>query len=210
MDPAGGDLDYKQHVQAFEEHRVHGEEVHRQHTFGLRSEELPPRDGRPLRRWVNTGELQDGPDGAGPYPVAEPAQLTVDAAVAPGRVLPGQPQHQSADLQRHAWTTTPVWVGPAAPDQVAVPSQQRGRLHQPSLPHPAWQQPRQPSQHRPVSPVQLGSGHPPAQHRNLVAQQQELGILGCRTSRQQRKPPHHLAEHQVHQSQGHLPIIATR
>jgi hypothetical protein len=40
-----------------------------------------------------------------------------------------------------------------------------------------------------------------------VAQQQEFGILGCRTSRQQRKPPHHLAEHQVHQLQGHLPII---
>ena len=72
------------------------------------------------------------------------------------------------------------------------------------------QQPRQPSQHRTVSPVQSGSGHPPAQHRKLVAQQQELGILGCRTSRQQRKPPHHLAEHQVHQSQGHPPIIATR
>ena len=108
--------------------------------------------------------------------------------------------------------TAPHRHSPAAPAQltVAVPSQQRGRLHQPSLPHPAGQQPRQPSQHRTLSPIQSGSGHPPAQHRNLVAQQQELGILGCRTSRQQRKPPHQLAEHQVHQSQGHPPIIATR
>ena len=173
---------------------------HRQDAVGLGPEELPPGDGRPDRCRVDAGALQDGPDGAGPNRVAEPAQLTVDAAVAPGRVLLGQPQHQIADLRRHAWTTTPVWVGPTAPDQVAVPSQERGRLHQPSLPHPAWQQPRQPSKHRPVSPVQSGSGHLPAQHRNLVAQQQELGILGCRTSRQQRKQSQQLAEDQIEQS----------
>jgi hypothetical protein len=62
--------------------------------------------------------------------------------------------------QRHAWTTTPVWVGPTAPDQVAMPSQQRGRLHQQPAPDRAGQQPRQPSQHRAVSPVQIGVGPP--------------------------------------------------
>jgi hypothetical protein len=29
MDLAGGDLDHKQHAQAFEQHGVHNEEVHR-------------------------------------------------------------------------------------------------------------------------------------------------------------------------------------
>jgi hypothetical protein len=62
--------------------------------------------------------------------------------VPPGRVLPGQPQHQSPDLQRHAWTTRPVWVAPAAPDQVAMPAQQRGRLHEPPPPDWARQHPR--------------------------------------------------------------------
>jgi hypothetical protein len=154
-------------------------QVHRQHTFGLRTEELPPRDTRPLRRWVDTGELQDAPHSAGPNLVAETAQLAVDAAVAPGRVLFGHPQDQLAELGRYGGTATPVWVGPAAPDQVAMPSQQRGRLHQLSLPHPAGQQPRQPSQHRPISPVQWGSGHPPAEHRNLVPQHQQFRVLGC-------------------------------
>src|SRR5215207_5326901 len=85
MDLARGDLDHKQHVQTLAQHRVHGGQVHRQDAVGLRSEELPPRERRPDRCRVDTGAVQDGPDGAGPDLVAEPAELTVDAAVAPAR-----------------------------------------------------------------------------------------------------------------------------
>jgi hypothetical protein len=74
--------------------------------------------------------VQDGPDGAGPDLVAEAAELAVDEAVAPGRVLLGHPQDQLAELGRHGRTPTTVWVGPAAPDQTPMPAQQRGRLHQ--------------------------------------------------------------------------------
>jgi hypothetical protein len=35
--PAAGDLDHKQHIQPLEQHRVHGEEVHRQCPGGLGS-----------------------------------------------------------------------------------------------------------------------------------------------------------------------------
>ena len=45
VDAAGGDIDHKQHVQPLQEHGVHGEEVHRQHTLGLGAEELPPGQG---------------------------------------------------------------------------------------------------------------------------------------------------------------------
>jgi len=85
MDLAGGNLDNKQHVQTFAQHRVHGEKVHRQDAIGLGAKELSPGQGRPLGCRVGTGALQDGPDGAGPDPGAEPAQLTVDATVAPDR-----------------------------------------------------------------------------------------------------------------------------
>jgi hypothetical protein len=108
VDLAGGDLDYEQHVQPFEEDGVDGEEVHRQHTLGLCPEELPPGQGRPLGRRSNTGTVEDGPYGTGPDPVAEPAQLAVDPAVAPSRVLPSQPQHQTTDLGRGTRTATPV------------------------------------------------------------------------------------------------------
>ena len=49
-----------------------------------------------------------------------------------------------------------------------------------------------------------------SQHRDLMAQHQQLGVLGRRTPRQQHKPPQHLAAQQIEQSKGHAPIIATR
>ena len=109
-------------------------QVHRQDTLGLGPEELPPGDRRPLRCRVDTGAVQDGPDGAGPNRVPEPAQRTVDAAVAPGRVLPGQPQHQRAELRRHGRPATLVRVDPTAPNQVAMPAQQCRRLHEQAPP----------------------------------------------------------------------------
>src|SRR4029453_10716329 len=75
-------------------------QVHRQHTLGLGPEELPPGDRRPLRCRVDTGALQDGPDGAGPELVPEPPQPARAPPVPPGGILPGQPQHQRAELRR--------------------------------------------------------------------------------------------------------------
>src|SRR4029453_8305189 len=63
-------------------------QVHRQHTLGLGPEELPPGDRRPLRCRVDTGALQDGPDGAGPELVPEPAQLARYPPLPPGRIPP--------------------------------------------------------------------------------------------------------------------------
>jgi len=89
-----------------------------------------------------------------------------------------------------------------------MPVQQRRRLHEQPTPERPGEQPSEPSQHRPVCPGDRRPGHPPAQHRDLVAQHQQLSVLGCRASGQQRKPPQHLAEQQIDQSQSHAPIIA--
>src|SRR4029453_2044955 len=64
-----------------------------------------------------------------PAPVAQAAQLAVDAPISPGRVLPGQSQHQRADLRPHRWPATLVRIGPAALYQGSMPAQQRRRLH---------------------------------------------------------------------------------
>jgi hypothetical protein len=121
LDLAGGDLDHQQHIQPFEQHGVHGEEVHRQHTLGLGAEAPPPRERRPLGRRGDTAAVQDGPDGAGPKRGSEPAQLTVDAAVpSSGSPWPAAAPDRGAlppRLDDHAGG-----VGPPAPDQVAVPS----------------------------------------------------------------------------------------
>jgi hypothetical protein len=44
------------------------QEVHRQHTLGLGSEELPPGERRPHRRRIDAGAVQDGPHRAGADP----------------------------------------------------------------------------------------------------------------------------------------------
>jgi hypothetical protein len=49
VDPAGGKLDHKQHVQPLEQDRVDVEEVARQHALGLRGQELPPGAARATR-----------------------------------------------------------------------------------------------------------------------------------------------------------------
>jgi len=123
VDASGRQLDDEQHVQPPEEHRVDGEEVRSQHALGLGVEELSPGDCRPRRCRSNPSTSKDAPDRAGAKPLAEPAQLAVDPTIAPGRILPGQSQHQLAQLHRHAWTTTPVWVDPTASDQVPAPAQ---------------------------------------------------------------------------------------
>jgi len=48
------------------------------------------------------------------------------------------------------------------------------------------------------------------QHRDLVAQHEQLGVPCHRAPRQQPKPPQHLAEQQIEQSKSHMPIIAAR
>jgi hypothetical protein len=118
---------------------------------------------------------------------------------------------QATQLGRHGRTATPVWVGPAAPDQVAMPAQQRGRLHEQLAPGWTGQQPHQPGQHRPacpVRPVHPRPGHLAWQHRDLLPQHQQIGVLGCRTLCQQREPAQQPAEPAVEQSHGQAPIIA--
>ena len=134
----------------------------------------------------------------------------MDAAVAPGRVLPGQPQHKCPDRCRYRGTAPPVWVAPAASDQVPMPAQQRLRPDEQPAPARARQQTCESSKHSSVGPVERWPGHLAPQHRDLMAQRQQLRVLGGRASRQQREPPQYLAEQQIQQSKSHTPIIAAR
>src|SRR5215213_3569597 len=60
--------------------------------------------------------------------VVFPDELTVDASVAPGRVLVGHPQYQGPDRLRGGWAARLASrVGPAAGNQSGVPAQQGSR-----------------------------------------------------------------------------------
>jgi nucleotide-binding universal stress UspA family protein len=72
-----------------------------------------------------------------------------------------------------------------------VTAQQRAWREQPHRPQRAGEQPCQGGEHRTVRPVQLRPGVLPPQHRDLVAQHQQLGVLRRRRASQQRRALDH-------------------
>ena len=64
------------------------------------------------------------PHGRGGDPMAEAGQSDVDAAVAPGRVLGGEAQDESTDLDRCRWASrSSGGMCPVTGDAATVPSQ---------------------------------------------------------------------------------------
>src|ERR1022692_3706651 len=112
----------------------------------------------------------------------------MDAAVSPGRILPWQTQHQVADLLAGRRAAGLARVRPLALDQAAVPGEQRTWRDQAVAAQPGWQQPGQRSQDRPVGPVEPGPGDLAAQDRDLMAEDQDLGVLRRLTAAQQEQP----------------------
>ena len=91
----GVQFDEEQDVEPAEQHGVHGEEVGREHRFGLGTDEL-----RPQRPRFTTRAAQDLPKG---YRrrcdlVPELVKFSADAPVSPGRTLTVGPQDKVADL----------------------------------------------------------------------------------------------------------------
>ena len=121
--------------------------------------------------------------------VAESDELALDASVAPGRVLAGHPQYQGPDRLRGGWAARLASrVGPAAGDEAGVPAQQGSRRHQPQPAQLRGQQPAQRAEERAVDPAQRRAWVVSAQHGNLVAEHQDLDVLGCVGPGEQRQP----------------------
>ena len=112
----------------------------------------------------------------------EPRQLALDSPVPPGRVLPRHPDDQRLDRSaggRPSWPA-PAGVVPLAGNEVTVPAQDRGRGDREDLRPPAAA--HQPGQRREPEPVGMVPPQPTTeltvQHLVLVAQHQQLGVLG--------------------------------
>jgi hypothetical protein len=165
-------------------------------------ERLPGRGGASWRR-ADPRRAEDPPDGSGADAVTEPDQLALDAAMAPRRILAGQPDHQFADLLVDRWAARPVRIRPLPPDQPAVPGQQRARVHDPVRPQLGGQQPGQCSQRGPIRPGQPRPRHLATQHRYLVPQHQDLGVLRRIGPRQQCQPAERLQQTEVRDPNHH-------
>ena len=126
---AAADFQGEEHVDPFQgDGAVDVEEVHGQHGRGLRAQEPSPgRVGGSQRCRRYPPPLEDPADRGCADAVAELEQFALDALVAPGRVLAGQPFDQRGDRVVDGWATGTVRVGPLLGHQAAVPPQDRGR-----------------------------------------------------------------------------------
>jgi len=207
--PAGGDLHDEQHVDPAQRHRVEVEEVTGQQSAGLGTQELAPTGVGTPRRRANPSCGQDTADRAGPDPVPQSDQFTLDTVVPPARIRRSQPQDQLPNLHADRWAPGPVRIRPVPGDQAAVPGQQRRGGDQPTPAQPARQDPTQRAQHRPVRPRQPRCADLAAQHRHLVAQREQLrGVDGVGTG-QQHQPAEHPDQAQIQQPHRH-PMIVTQ
>jgi hypothetical protein len=101
----------------------------------LLAQERRPSTALPPRCRVEPLAAQRGPNRGRRDGHAEPQQLTLDALVAPARVLRGQPDDQLLYLRvQRRPTGLAVWVGPAAGDQAPMPAQQRTRGNEEARP----------------------------------------------------------------------------
>jgi hypothetical protein len=171
MCPATTVLDRDQRGDPPEKHGVHRHEIHGQDGLRLRGEELAPGRTRPARCGVDTSVMQDLPHGAGGDAMAEPDQLALHPPMSPGGILGCHANHQSCDrcCGRGTPGSATRRVVPSPRDQLAVPSQDRGRSDREDLgPAATWHEPGQRGQPCPVDGPVANPGDLSVQHGVLV------------------------------------------
>lgn len=126
MHPAGAHFHDKQDIEPAQCDGVQGEEVGGQQPSGLSAQESSPAGACSPWCRPEAGSSQDAADRTCTQAVSEPGQFAVEAAMAPGRILVCQAQHQVAELVADRWAVRLVGIGPFSGDQAAVPGQQGG------------------------------------------------------------------------------------
>ena len=169
-------------------------------------QELPPRRARPARCRVDARGPQDLLDGRRRNGGAEPGQVAVDPPVAPQRVLPSQADGYPGDApdRRRA-------AGPAARARVvlprgqpAVPGQQRrGRDREDPCRPPPRHERGQRSEPGPIRWLVPDPAGVPAQHRVLMPEHQQPGVLRPVPAEHQRNQPEYPAHQQIRGLQRH-------
>jgi hypothetical protein len=169
-------------------------------------QELPPGRARTARCRIDACGVQDLPEGGRRDSYAEFRQFAMDPAVSPQRILLCQANGKAGDAldRRRAAGLAPLACVVLLRGQLAVPGQQRrGRDRKDLAPAPARYEPCQRSEPDPVSGLVSRPADVAAQHRVLVAQNQQLGVLGQITTEQHDQQPEHGTDDHVNKGEDH-------
>ena len=124
---------------------------------------------------------QDVGDASLGHPDAELSELADDAEVAPAGVLSGQAADERDGLVGKRWPARATMrVGPASLHEGPVPGEDRLRPDEERSPALPRDEAGEQSDARPIRSGEARTAHLAAQHGQLVAQHQDLGILGER------------------------------
>jgi hypothetical protein len=123
-----------------------------------------------------------------PHPHAQ--QLALDALVAPTGILLGEADDQLLEvLVERGSPRATTGVGPGARDEAAVPAQQGLWLDQEAGPAGSGQDAADGGEQGPVGGFELGPWSLAAEHGELVAQDEDLKILGGIAAGEQGEQP---------------------
>src|SRR6202012_4418576 len=159
--------------------------------------------GHRVRTAARCAAAPDLADRARADPVSQAAQLALDPGNTPGPVLCGEPAINSAG---------PPPGGGRPRDRGWIPflvTMRRGpHSNVPGVTtrctrKPVASTPGQRREHGPIGPLEPRPGIHPAQHGDLLAQDQDLGVLRRRRPSQQRQPRQHRDTEPVDQTNWH-------
>ncbi len=117
---------------------------------------------------------QDGPDARGSKDNVHPDHLTMDPAVAPGRVLPSQSKDDCHGAGGDARSTWAVRIDPFPSDQVPVPAEQGLGLDEEPPATAPIKEPTQPGEQSPIGRPEGRSDHLATEHGNLMTEHDEF------------------------------------
>jgi hypothetical protein len=132
--------------------------------------------------------------------VTKAEKLSLNSLVTPARVVPSHLLDQRGHRRVDRRTPEPAWIRPVAGDQPPMPAKDRGRSDEPMHRQRPGQQSDQGGKHNSVRPIQSRLRVLPAQDRILMAQDEDLHLLGRITLSEQDQPTGDAAEHEVQQT----------
>ena len=197
-------FDDDQHVVPAQEDRVDVEEVGGDNALGLGGEELGPGWAlSPGCRWESVAS-QDPSHARLRHTDAELPQFSDDAEVAPAGVLLSEATDQRDGLLGQGPTTwSSVGVRPVLLHQRTVPCQDRLWPDEKRSPPLARYEVGQKSDQGTVGPGEAGTADLSAQHGQLVAQHEDLRLLGRGVHPMDTEQPEDATDESVEEGQGH-------